>query len=820
MVWLEQLWPDVRFGARLLRNSPGFTTVAILTLALGIGANTAVFSMVNSVLLRPLAYREAQQLYLVREIIPELSQTYPSLPANLPNFRVWQRDCRSFGAVAIVMPFNMTLTGEGDAEQISGARASANLFEVLGIVPEMGRTFLPQEDAPGNDHVVMLTDAFWRNRFHADSGILSKSLTLDGKAYQVVGVLPASFRFPKGAQFGALTEFPPQTEYFKPLGLDLKDFSDLGEFDYAAIARLRPGTNPQQALAELNVIQARIAKDAKAGVGLRAALIPLQTQLVGAARRGLLLLLGGVGAVLLIVCLNLANLLLARVPARAREAGIRIALGASRARLARQFLTESALLAILGGVIGTVLPYFGLRWLVAVAPPNLPRIDEVQVDARVLGLTVFIALVTGILFGALPAWRVAHTDPYPALKASATTISESRSARRLRESLIAFEVGAGTLLLIVAGLLTTSLVHLLGVDKGFSTEHVLAADVNLSPQSYPKLEQKLGFYENVLRRLRVLPGVVSAGWISKLPLEGQEHVDNVNVPGRSTPGIQAPVANYRVVLPGYFQSMAIVLRQGRLPEEVDRDRHVAVISEGLAKVLWPGENPLGKQFHPGSEDRPLVSVIGVVADIRTVALDEAPLLMVYLPAGPKTQPWSGSHGSFVVRAAMDPGALSTSLRATIRGVDSGVPIVHLRPMGELVSESVSVRRFQMGLAALFAAFALILAALGIYGVVGFSVGRRRRELGIRLAMGARSTELRNLVLRQGMLPVIVGWALGLLIALAVGGVVRGLLFGVSAQDPFIFVCVTLVVLAAALLACYLPARRAMKVDPMVALRYE
>jgi putative ABC transport system permease protein len=818
--WLETLLQDLRYGARMLRKNPGFTVVAVLTLALGIGANTAIFSMVNSVLLRPLAYRQSQQLCLVREIVPELSQTYPTLPANLPNFRVWQHECHSFGEVAIVTSLDMTLTGDGEAEQVSGGRASANLFDVLGVAPELGRTFLPQEDTPGNDQVVMLTDSFWRDRFHGDPAIVGRSITLDGKPFQVVGILPASFRFPKGDQWGALAEFPPRTDYFKPLGLDPEQFSPVGEFDYAAIARLRPGTSVGQALAELNVIQARIAKDAKQGIGLRAEIIPLESQVVGTARRGLLLLLAGVGAVLLIVCLNLANLLLVRVPARVREAGIRTALGASRARLVRQLLTESALLAILGGVLGVGLAYLGLRWLVAVAPANLPRIDEVHVDARVLWFTVFVSMLTGILFGALPAWRVAHAEPQQALKAGAVTITEGRPARHLRESLIGFEVGLGTLLLIIAGLLTASMVRLLGVDKGFTTEHVLAVDVSLPPQSYTKPEQIEAFYDNVLARVLALPGVKSAGWTSKLPLQGQEMVDGIFVPGRSTTGLQVPLANYRHVSPGYFQSMGIPLRQGRSIEQADRDRHVAVISESVAKKLWPGENPLGKQFHPGEEHRPLTEVIGVVADIRTVALDEPPLLMLYLPAGPAARDWTGAHASLVVRAAIVPASLGTAVRGAIRSVDSGVPILHLRPMAEIVSESVGVRRFQMVLASLFAIFALLLAALGIYGVVGYSVARRRQELGIRMALGARGSDLRNLVLRQGMSPVVVGWAAGVLAALVAGGVIRGLLFGVTAQDPLTIAGVTLVVLVTAALACYIPAHRATKVDPMVALRYE
>ena len=810
--WLETFWQDVRYGLRMLAKNPGFTAVAVLTLALGIGANTAIFSMVNSVLLRPLAYREAQQLYLVREIIPELSQTYPTLAANMPDFRVWQRECHSFQEVAIFDGSAMTLTGYGEAEQISGAMASSNLFHLLGIEPELGRTFLPEEDAPGKDHVVILTHSFWRARFHADPGIVGRSLTFDGKPFQVVGVLPASFRFPKGAQFGV--------KYFKPLGLDAKQFSPLEEFDYASIARLRPGISPVQALAELNVIQARIAKEANQGVSLRAQLIPLEDTIVGTARRSLLLLMAGVGAMLLIVCLNLANLLLVRAPARMREAGIRTALGASRARLARQLLTESALLAILGGILGIGIAYFGVQWLVAVAPSNLPRLDEVHVDGRVLWFAALVSLLTGIVFGAIPAWRVSHAEPQETLKAGAITITEGRSARRLRESLIGLEVGLGTLLLLIAGLLTTSVVRLLGVDKGFTTEHVLAVDVSLPSWSYTKFPQKEGFYENVLARVRTLPGVTAAGWISRLPLLGEECVDNINVPGRSTPGGQAPVANYRYVSPGYFQAMGIQLRQGRLIEAADRDFKVALISESVAKRLWPGENPLGKQFHPGSGERELIEVIGVVADVRFVALDEPPLMMVYLPTG-SPRPWyASSYASLVVRGAVPPTALAAAVRGAIRSVDSGVPITDLRPMGEIVSESVALRRFQMGLASLFAIFALLLAALGIYGVVGYSVARRRAELGLRMALGAQVSDLRNLVLREGMSAVVVGWAAGVLASWAVGRLIRSLLFGVNTMDPLTLAVVTVVVLQSAVLACYLPAARATKVDPMVALRYE
>ena len=482
-------------------------------------------------------------------------------------------------------------------------------------------------------------------------------------------------------------------------------------------------------------------------------------------------------------------------------------------------LTESILLSVIGGALGVVLAHFGLQWLVAVAPANLPRIDEVHLDTRVLWITTLVSMLTGILFGALPAWSIAHAEPQQALKAGAATTTESRRARRLLGSLVGFEVGIGTLLLMLAGLLTVSMIRLLGVDKGFTTEHTLAVDVSL-PKSYAENQQKEEFYANVLTQVHALPGVSYAGWISKLPLEGQEQVDGMMVPGRSADLSQTPIANYRYVSPEYFQAIGIALRQGRLIEPTDRDRHVAVISEAVAKSVWPGENPLGKQFRPGEEQRPLTEVVGVVADVRAVSLDEPPLLMVYLPASPGTRNWSGEHASLVVRATTGLATLGPAVRHVIQGVDAGVPIVQLLPLSEIVSESVAVRRFQLVLASLFGIFALLLAAVGIYGVVGYSVARRRQELGIRMALGARGSDLSVLVLLQGMLPVVLGWLVGVVAALVAGQGLHSLLFGVTAQDPTTIVSVAFTVLATAALACYIPARRATKVDPIVALRYE
>jgi predicted permease len=818
--FFESLLQDLRYGLRTLRKAPTFATIAILTLALGIGATTAMFSIVNAVLLRPLAYRQPDKLYVIREGIAEMAQFYPSLPANLNGFLRWQSQCRSFEQIAIVRPADKILTGAGESQEIHGGRGSANLFAVLGVQPQLGRSFLADEDRPGNDHVVILTDSFWRGRFHADPSLIGRPITLDGEPDVVVGILPPTFRFPKAAQLGSLTDFGLQLDFFKPLGLDPTKFSLLGEFDYAAIGRLKPGASPGQALAELNIIQGQIVKDAKENVDLHAELWPLETQVVGPARRGLLLLLGAVAAMLLIVCANLASLLLARIPNRLRESAIRSALGASRSRLVRQMLTESILLSVLGGLLGIGLAYLSLHQLMRWGPIDLPRLDEVRLDARVLGFAFLLSTVTGIVFGTLPAWRVTRTEPQDALKSGALTATESRRTRRLRESFIAFEVGASTLLLIVAGLLTTSLVRLLAVDKGFSAERTLTVDVTLPRQSYTSPAQQQNFYDSVLREVQRLPGVSHTGWISKLPFEGQEEVNGIQAVERPTDELHAPLANFRFVSPDYFQAAGIPLRQGRFTEESDAQRHVAVISQSVADKLWPGENPIGKQFHQGGDDRPITEVIGVVGDIRSVALDQLPLLLVYAQSGDVANDWSGWHASLVVRSTSDPVALASALRGAVRTVDSSVPIVHLRQMTEVVTESVGVRRFQMSLVVLFALLALSLAAIGIYGVLAYSVEQRRQELGLRRALGAQVSDLRWMILRQGMSPVAIGLLCGTAASLLAGSLIRSLLYGVTASDPLTIATVALVVLAIALLACYLPARRSMTVDPMVALRYE
>jgi putative ABC transport system permease protein len=818
---VETVWQDLRFGARMLRKSPGFTTVAVLTLALGIGASTTMFSVVNSVLLRPLAYPESQQLYLIREIVPQMVKFYPTFPANLSNFRTWQKECRSFDGIAIAEGTSMTLTGRGPAEQIAGGRASANLFDVLGVRPRIGRTFLPEEDQPGRDHVVILTDSYWRSRFDGDTSVVGSAITLDGVPYTVIGILPPSFYFHK--EMGPLVDLGSSIGFFKPLGMDPANFGPLGEFDFAAIARLKSGVELSAALTELNVVQAQIAHEANEGVDLEAQLIPLNEEVVGTARDGLMLLLAAVGAVLLIVCVNLANLLLSRAPARMREAAIRNALGASRGRLVRQMLAESLLLGVWGGTLGICLARLGMHWFVQAAPANLPRLDEVTIDARVLVFSALLVIFTSTLFGVLPAWRMARVDPQRDLKSSATAATENRRTRRLRQTLIGLEVGLTTLLLIVAGLLTTSLVRVLRVNAGFITDRVLAADIQLPPQNYSQPAARDRFYAGVLAGMRALPGVHSAGWVSILPLGGQGAVCDVSLPGDQVPVEQRPLANFRVISPGYLKTIGIPLLRGRSFTENDRGQRRVIISQNIAERFWPGKDPVGQKCVGGwGQLRAEPSeVIGVVGDIRTTGLDEPPLPMVYVPDSYGGQgPGTPSSASIVVRTDMDPDAVARAVRGVIQGVDPDVPVVALRPMKQIVSESVSSRRFQMFLTLLFAGSALLLAALGIFGVLAYSIAQRHHELGIRMALGAEKADLLALVVRQGMAPVLCGFIVGAGAALFAGHLIRSLLFGVTPFDPLTFLFVTVAVVLTALAACYIPARRAMRVDPMVALRYE
>lgn len=807
---------DLRFGLRVLRKSPAFAAIVVATLALGIGANTAIFSLVNSVLLRPLSYFDSKQLYTIHEVIPQWANSAPILEANLPDFQIWQKESSSFDGIAIAESTSMILNGVGEPEQLRGTRASANFLELLGIHPALGRSFLPEEDQTDRGHAVILTDSFWRSRFNADRSIVGRSMMLDGTPYTIVGVLPKSFGFT-----GGMNGFSPRSQFVTPLnGPKFYEQDLIGEFDFAAIGRLKSGVTAEQALAELNVIQAKIAKQARGGVDLRAEITPLQSEIVGSARRGLILLLAAVGAVLLMICVNIANLLFARVPGRLREAGIRKAMGATELRLVQQMLVENLLLAFAGGFLGMLLAYFGVRWLVRFGPADIPRLNEVRVDVGTLVFAIAASGMTAALFGALPAWLVSRVNLNETLGSGGKSVTENGRTRRLRTSMVGTEVAMCTVLLITAVLLGRSLLNLVRLDPGFSVEHVLATDVDLPPVAYEKPAMREAFYGRTLEGIRSLPGVRSAAWVSILPLEGEGSVSSINLPGDQLSPQDEPMANYRAVSPDYFQTMGIPVLAGRAFNNDDRGKRQVIVSQSLAHRLWPNQNAIGKQCLAEWGPLQLSEVIGVAGDIHT-SLDQPPLYIVYVAdSWGEVPPSAPGSASIVVRSVQDSASIANAVRNAIHQAGPDVPIVALRPMSQLVALNLEGRRFQMSLTSSFAVSALLLASLGIFGVLAYSVEQRRREFAIRAALGAQPSHLLMMVMRQGLWPVALGLGVGIVVALLSSSLLHSLIFGITPLDPLTFAAVALTITIVAVVACYIPARHAMITDPAVALRYE
>ncbi len=804
---------EFRYALRGLRREPAFAAMVVLSLAVGIGANTAIFSLVNGVLLRPPAYRDPERLVALSQVIPKFLKTYPSLPVNLGILWEWRKQVTSFESVGAARTASFNLTGQGEPELLRGARVTANMFAVLGVQPHFGRWFLESEEPAGRDMVVILADTLWRRRFHADPGIIGRKMLLDGRPCEVVGVLPPSFRFPREEKTAALA-LGEGSEIFRPLGYQNDDFGvRLGDFNYWAIARLRPGVSLAQARAEMNVVEAAISAKIPEKIDLHASVVPLQERMVGEVRQGLVLLMAAVGAVLLVLCVNLANLSLARAAGGARNSAIRTALGAGRARLVRQSLAESLLLALAGGALGVLLAYAGLRALLAAAPVDLPRLYEVGIDLRVLLFALAISLATGVIFGIFPALRSAASAPYEALKSGSHTNTEGRRGMRLRNILVGMEVGLSAALLVTAGLLISSFVRLTNVDKGFHVERVIALNLSLPATKYPDNAQRAAVFERVLNKAQALPGVESTALVSALPLEGESWIDIASVENEARPIAELPSTNVRFISPDYFKTLGIALQGGRDFEGQDHARKVVIVSAGLAKKLWPAQDAVGRRL---VDNEQLLTVVGVTPDIRSTSLDHEPVNMLYLPY------WQRGRFSvsFLVRTAMDPRGLAPALRRAVWDVDSEVPVPEVRTLEQVMAQSVAERRFQMLLVLLFAAAALALAAFGTYGVVSYTVARRRGEMGIRMALGAAQGDVLRMVLRQGMMPVVGGLAAGAAAALAIGRYVASLLFQVSPRDPVAFTAATLVLLVVSAAACLIPARRATRVNPIEALRFE
>ena len=807
---------DLRHAVRTLGRNPLFSAIAVVTLAIGIGANTAIFTIVDGVIIRPLGYGDESRLFVIHEVIPKFSSMAPKVPVNAMHFLEWRKRMHSFERMGLIGGMRLNLTGAGEPERLAAARVSPNVFPMLAGRTQLGRAFLEEEDQPGRDDVVVLSNELWRRRFASDPNILGRKIQLDGRPYEVIGVLSAQFHFPKLSHLYAMDVAAEQPDLWKPFAVKPDELEAMGDFNYVCIAQLQAGVSRSQALSELNAVQASIASQAPEQVELHAAMVPLQDQITSRSRLGLQLMLFAVGAVLLIGCTNIANLLLARTASRKTELAIRSALGAGVRRLLRQMLTESLLLAGIGGAVGVLIAYIALGALLSRAPVDLPRLDEIHLDLRVLMFALTASLTAGLLCGLLPAWRFARTAPMAAMKSGVRT-TEGRDSGRLRSILVALEVGLSTLCLLAGGLLMRSFLNLMNVDKGFAVERVLTVNLNLPNTRYPKEQDQVRFTRSLLDSVQVLPGVVSVGVSNMLPLSGEGGNNFIGLEGINLPMMERPLADIRGVNPDYFATMNIPLRRGRFFADADGENKVAVVSTLTADHLWPGQNPLGKRFKIGDPDGPFVQVAGVVGDVRGAKLDRTPGLTIYVPYWQR-RTFGGP--SLAVKTGVEPLMVSSSVRNAIHHIDAELPVGHFETMQEVVGESMAQRRFQMDLVLIFACTALLLAALGIYGVISYSVALRTNEMGIRMALGACSADILKMVLRQAMMPVATGACVGLAAFLIAGRLLSGLLYGVSPVDGVTIASVLVILSGIAALASMVPARRASRVNPTVALRYE
>jgi predicted permease len=807
---------DFRYALRALGRNPGYAAIVILILAAGIGANTAMFSLVDGVLLRALPFHEPEQLYAIQEAVPKFANIAPDFPVNAMHFLEWRKRWTAAEQISLIDGRTFNLTSGGEPERVNAARVSANLFPMLGVQPELGRGFLEEEDHPGRDQVVLLSDGIWRRRFHADPNVLGQKVILNDKPFEVIGVMPAGLKMPRLSQLQSMHIEDADPEIWKPLAVSDDELELMGDFNFGCIVRLKKGVSASRALDELNALEADLIRTLPEKMELRAKMSPLQQQMTGRSRSGLLLLLSAVGAVLLIVCVNIANLMLARATGRRREFAIRAAVGASTRRLLRQMLTESLVVAAIGGALGIALAYGALDLILTNAPLDIARLNEVRIDGRVLAVACGLTLLSALLFGLLPAWRSSRVDPQEGMRSSGRSFSESRHSGRMRAVLVALEVGLSTVCLAAAGLLLNSFVRLMHVDKGFDAEQVISVEMYLSGTRYSDDKKRSEFLRKTLEAVAPLPGVTATGVVNILPLGGEGNNNLLVLDGVNLPLFERPLVDMRSVNGDYFHAMGIPLRAGRTFDESDRKHGVALIGESTARKTWPGENPIGKKFHFGETSAPLLEVIGVAGDVRGNGLQKVPQQVVYLPYWYRGR----SANSLVVRTGMDPKAIAGAVRAELRKLDPELPVPQYRTMQDIVSASVSERRFQLTLVLVFAGIALVLACLGIFGVVSYTVAQRRGEMGIRLALGATAGNLRSLVVRQGLAPVVIGLACGIGGALALGRVMQGLLFGVNASDPWTLAGVSFLLIGVAAAACYIPAARVSRADPLSALRYE
>ncbi|HEV2420573.1 MAG TPA: ABC transporter permease [Candidatus Acidoferrales bacterium] len=816
--WLQDLAQDLRYGLRTLRKSPGFTAVAVLTLALGIGANTAIFSVVDALLLRPLPYSNSKQLAMVWEQDVALGERNNVVsPAN---FLDWQAQNHAFDRMACFADDRANLTGGSGPQVVTGQLTSANFFDVLGIKPILGHAFLPINGTTGNNHVVILSYALWKERYGADPGIVGRSIELDGAAYTVIGVAPQNFDpfFAEGSLTGEHAQlwvpFVLQSAY---------DRTKTGRY-LTVVARLKSGASLAQAQTQMNVIAARLAAkypDYNRGWGVN--VVPIREELSGAVRPALLILLGAVGFVLLIACANVASLFLSRAAGRKKEMAVRAALGARRWRIVRQLLSESVLLAFLGGALGVFLAIWGTNVLLHAIPRKLLDISSALVDFRVLAFAAGATLLSGLLFGILPSYAAAHSGISASLQESGRSSSLNRRNRLIHNALVVTEIALALVLLAGAGLLIESFSRLTHVSPGFNSDHLLTFKLSLPSDKYKTDAADIEFLRALSDKISHLPGVRTVSMENMVPFNGVQDegvATDVTLPGQgSLPEAQRPDAAVRVVGPGYFGTMGIPLVQGRdfSPVEQAQEKHVVIINNAFARKYFPGASPIGQKITIDMKDTNVPSeIIGIVGDIHGAELSAKPWPTVYWPYPELAY----SQMTIVVRTETDPLALVPAAREIVQGMDKDEPISNIDTMDQLISDSVARSRFTTILLAIFAALAVVLACIGIYGVMAYATAQRRNEIGIRMALGAQRADVLRLILGHGAKLALLGAAIGVAAAFGLTRFLSSQLFGTNAGDPAVFAAATVLLIAVAIAACYIPARRAMKVDPMVALRYE
>jgi putative ABC transport system permease protein len=789
----------------------------VLALALGIGATSAIFSVVNAVVLRPLPYKDSDRLMTIWE--QSLERNVTEMPISYLNYKDWTEQSQAFEQIAIFSFTSFNLAGSAEPERVLGLRASASLFPVLKVSAMLGQTYTEAGDRAGGPPVVVLSHRLWERRFNSDNEVVGKSITLNNQSYTIIGVMPAGFEFPVGYGFRNRIVNDP-IEFYTPIAPAVARVPR-GAHSHFALGRLKPGATPEEAQSDISAIQSRLEQqypDANSGISAR--VLPMHEQVTGGIRPALVILLGAVSFVLLIACANVANLLLARATARQKEMAIRTALGASRWRIIRQLLTESVMLSIMGGVLGSLLALWGTRLLVAISPNSIPRAREIGTDTSVLLFTLAVSMLTGLLFGLAPALQASRLELNETLKEGGRGTSGGIRHNRVRSALVVCEVALSLVLLVGAGLLIKSFNRLQQAGLGLESENLLTMRVSLPPAKYGDTQKQSDFFKQTLDRIRRLPGVEAAGAVSTLPLTANYSATDFLIEGRPVPQPgEEIISGSAIASADYFRALGIRIIEGREFTAADDASApaVAIVSESFARSFMTGEDPIGKRIAFGSEDDPVwLSVVGVVADVKHFGLDTPARPTVYTPHLQQ----GGAQLTLAIRSASDTAGLAAAARREVLAVDKDQPIADVKSMEQLLSESVAGRRFSMLLLSLFAAVALVLAGVGIYGVMSYSVTQRTREIGIRMALGASGSEVLKMIAGQGMAVVFIGIVIGIVSSLALSRWMESLLFGVSATDPLTFIAIPIILSAVALAACAVPALRATKVDPMVALRYE